>query len=111
MADGIHHLHKRKRVHQLNQPYPHPDKWINLLDSLVFFVALMSVIMTIPQALDIWTSKNATGVSLVSWSAYTIASAFWVIYGIIHRENLIIAIYSLFALLNFAVVAGIILYG
>jgi uncharacterized protein with PQ loop repeat len=111
MADGIHHLHRRKRMHALSEPYPHPDRWINLLDSLVFAVALFSVIMTVPQAYDIWTTQNAAGVSLVSWSAYTVAAVFWVIYGLVHREYVIVAIYSLFALLNLAVVWGILAYG
>lgn len=111
MPDGIHHVHKRKRVHELNQPYPHPDKWMSTLDSLVFAVALFSVIMTVPQVLEIWGSKSAGNVSLMSWCAYNIASVFWVVYGIAHKEKVIIAVYSLYALLDALVVIGIILYG
>ncbi|HSB47592.1 MAG TPA: PQ-loop domain-containing transporter [Candidatus Bilamarchaeum sp.] len=111
MPDGIHHLHKRKRIHELNQPYPHPDKWMNRLDSLVFIVAFFSVLMTVPQAFQIWTTHSAAGVSLASWGAYSLSSMFWVIYGIAHREKMIVAVYALFALLNLSVVAGILVYG
>jgi uncharacterized protein with PQ loop repeat len=111
MTDGIHHLHKRKRIHGQGEPYPHPDKWMSTLDSLVFVVALFSVLMTIPQVLEIWMSRSASGVSLISWTAYSISSVFWVIYGLVHREKMIIAVYALFALLNMAVVAGILMYG
>jgi len=111
MADGMHHLHKRKRVHELKEPYPHPDKWISTLDSLVFVIALFSVVMTIPQVLDIWVNKSAQNVSLVSWAAYLVAAMFWVVYGLVHREKVIIAVYILFAILDALVVLGILLYG
>ncbi|MFN7991686.1 MAG: hypothetical protein U0R44_06020 [Candidatus Micrarchaeia archaeon] len=111
MADGIHHLHKRRRVHENLEVYPHPDRWLNLLDRLVFIVALTGVVMTVPQVFEIWVMKNPSGVSLISWSAYTLASAFWVVYGIAHREKTIMVVYSLYTVLNALIVAGILIYG
>jgi uncharacterized protein with PQ loop repeat len=111
MPDGLHHLHKRKRIHQLDQPYPHPDRLINTLDRLVFFVALLSVVMTVPQLLQIWLTRSAAGVSLVSWATYTFGAFFWMLYGVVHKERLIIAIYAIYTVVNALIVAGILLYG
>ena len=111
MADGMHHLHKRKRVHELKEPYPHPDKWLRAIDSLVFIVAMFGVVMTVPQVLEIWTTRSAASVSLISWIAYTIGALFWIVYGLLHREKPIIAIYVLYAILDGLVVLGILLYG
>jgi uncharacterized protein with PQ loop repeat len=67
--------------------------------------------MTVPQAAKIWMEKNASGVSALSWFAYTVGAAFWMLYGIVHDERHIIAIYALFTLVNASVVAGALLFG
>ncbi len=107
---ALHHVHVRKRVHQDLEPYPHPDGWKNLLDRLVFGVALFSALMTIPQLMQVWLQGNSSGVSVLSWGAYTLASCFWVVYGLVHRERVIIIVYSLFAILNALVVVGVLLH-
>lgn len=110
MADGVHHLHRRKRIHQQGQPYPHPDKLISSLDSLVFAVALFGVVMTVPQVTEIWLSHDASGVSLLSWGAYALGAGFWMAYGIVHKERVILAIYALYALLDVLVILGVLAY-
>lgn len=109
MADSIHHMHVRKRLHQNLEPYPHPDKWKNLLDNLVFAFAMFSALMTIPQLLEVW-GRSATGVSPLSWGAYTITSCFWVVYGLSHKEPMIITVNALFAVLNGLVFVGALIH-
>ena len=105
MTNGIHHPGKRSgRV-------KHKDRWLNALDSLVFIVALFGVVMTIPQVAEIWLLHNASGVSLISWASYTVASSFWVVYGVVHREKVVLSINALYTVLNALVVVGILAYG
>jgi uncharacterized protein with PQ loop repeat len=111
MAEALHHFHRRKRIHQKHEPYPHPNKWKRFMDKAIYFVGAFGLIMTIPQLTKIWIGKNATGVSIISWSAYLITATFWLFYGIMHREKPIIFIYSGWILLEFAIILGIILYG
>ena len=111
MVDAIHHLHSRKRIHQNLEPYPHPEKFKNLIDKLVYFVALFVIIMTLPQLAEIWINKNANGVSVLSWSAYTLASLFWCFYGIVHKEKPIILTYAVAAVLYCFIVVGVLVYG
>ena len=111
MTDGLHHFHKRKRIHQNLEPYPHPDKWISFLDKLVYFIGIFTPIITVPQIIEIWVNHNASGVSLISWAGYFVASVFWFAYGITHKEKPIIFSSALLALANFLVVLGIIFFG
>jgi uncharacterized protein with PQ loop repeat len=111
MVDAIHHLHSRKRIHENLEEYPHPDKLKNIMDRLIYFVALFSVVMTLPQLAEIWINKNAIGVSILSWSAYTIASSFWCFYGIVHKEKPIIYTYAVASVLYCFIVVGILIYG
>ena len=108
---GLHHFHKRKRIHIEHEPYPHPNKWKRIMDKLIYFVGIFGPIMTLPQLMIIWIEKNAAGVSLISWGSYLIIAVFWIIYGIMHKEKPIIITYSLWVLLDIFIVIGVLLYG
>ena len=109
-TDGLHHFHTRKRIHQDHEPYPHPHKWKKLMDKAIYVVGIFGPIMTIPQIYKIWFQQNASGVSAISWSAYLLASVFWLMYGIMHKEKPIIFTYSIWILLDIFVVIGAIIY-
>lgn len=108
---GVHHFHIRKRIHQNHESYPHPDKWKRLMDKLIYVIGILVPIMTFPQLIKIWIDKNATGVSLISWSTYLIAAIFWLIYGIMHKEKPIIITNVLWIFFDIFIVVGIIIYG
>jgi len=111
MTEGLHHFHKRKRIHEKYEAYPSSDKLKNFLDKLIYFVGIFTPIVTIPQLLEIWLNQNASGVSLISWAGYLIAVSFWLVYGLVHKEKPIIFSYALLVIMDFFVVLGIILYG
>ncbi|MBI5227073.1 hypothetical protein HY988_00660 [Candidatus Micrarchaeota archaeon] len=106
-SSAIHHLHKRKRIHQKHEKYPHPDKWKNRLDLIVFGIGLFAVFMTIPQVIEVWTNKNVAGVSPATWITYALASFCWMIYGVVHKEDKIVVVNALYVVLNLLVVAGV----
>lgn len=111
MPEGLHHFHKRKRIYQKYESYPHPNKLKRFVDKAVYFIVSFGIIMTLPQIIKIWVEKNASGVSSISWAAYTISSIFWLAYGIIHKEKPIIFSYSIWVLLNAFVCIGALIYG
>lgn len=77
------------------------------MDWFIYAVALLSPIMTLPQVTQIWIEKNVAGVSLLTWSSYTVFAVFWLTYGLIHREKPIILSNILGGSLNLIIVAGI----
>ena len=108
---GFHHAHIRKRIYQKHEPYPHPDAWKRFMDRAIYAVGIFGPLMTIPQIYKIWVHKTATGVSLISWSAYVVVALFWLIYGIMHKERPIIMTYICWLIFDLMIVAGVLLYG
>lgn len=108
---GLHHFHKRKRIHQKLEPYPHPNKWKRLMDRLIYVIVFVGPILTIPQVTKIWIEKNASGVSIISWSAYLITAIFWLIYAIMHKEKPLILSSSIWIALEALIVIGIFIHG
>ncbi len=108
---GEHHLHVRKRVYKNLEPYPHPDKMKALFDKLAYLVALGVVAMTLPQVLQVWVGKNASGLSMITWLSLAAGNVFWVVYALLHKEKVVLAANGAALVLNAMVVAGIFVYG
>jgi uncharacterized protein with PQ loop repeat len=111
MVDGLYHLHQRKRIHVKHQEYPHPNKWVKLLDRVVLCLATIGPLFELPQLFKIYSEKSAQGVSLLTWAFFVLFAIPWVIYGIVHKEKPIIVAYSLWILIDTAIVIGILMYG
>lgn len=108
---GLHHFHRRKRVHQKHEPYPHPNKFKRFMDKAIFVIGVLGPLLTVPQVTKIWLEKNASGVSIISWAAYLFYAVFWLIYGFLHKERPIIVTYLSWIVLDLFIVVGIIIYG
>jgi len=111
MNTGLHHLFRRKRIHQKHEPYPHPNKWKRLLDKIIYVVGIMGPIMTIPQVLHIWLEQNATGVSIITWISWLIIGLFWIVYAVAHKEKPLILVYCSWLVVHALVIIGSFLYG
>ena len=110
MVEPLHHLDRRKRIHEKHEQYPHPHPWKRFLDKIIYAVGLAGPIITIPQIIMIWQEKNASGLSLITWSGYLLVAIIWLVYGIVHKEKPIIVMYIANIVVQVAVIAGIIIY-
>ena len=111
MPHGIsHHLHKRKRVHEKLEKFPHPHKGIKFLDEFLLLIAAISPLSTVPQIIKIYSTKNAIGVSKLTFSFFAFFDIPWIIYGVVHKEKPIIIAYSLWLVANLTIVAGTLIY-
>ena len=108
---GIHHLHVRERVHLQHEPYPHPDPLKRFMDRFIYVVGLLGPVLTIPQILQIWVLKDASGVNVLTWGTYVFTAICWTVYGTIHKNKPLIIANSLWIVINFLVMLGAILYG
>ncbi|MDD5193657.1 MAG: PQ-loop domain-containing transporter [Candidatus Nanoarchaeia archaeon] len=111
MEKGMYHFHRRKRVHKKLEKYPSNKRWVSFMDKLIYLVIATGLIMTIPQVCKIWIEKNASGVSIISWSTYLLLSFFWLVYGFIHKEKPIILSNILWILMYIFIILGVWLYG
>ena len=74
-------------------------------------MSIFTLLMTVPQIYAIWASRQAAGVSLLSWMAYWISAFVWFVYGIQKRDRNIYLPCVGWLLLDGAVVVGVIVYG
>ena len=107
---GLHHLHKRKRIHKKHEPYPHPKKWVRWLDRILLVIAIIGPMANIPQIMKIYLENNISGLSLLTWTFYIFITIPWLFYGIIHREKPIIIANILWLATNIIIVAGIFIH-
>jgi len=107
---ALHHVHKRKRVHQKFEKYPSKDKWKRFIDKLIYIVAILGPLISITQAYKIWHYQSATGVSLITWSTYVLGGFAWTIYGIVHNEKPIVLNGILWIAVGLLVVIGGLMY-
>ncbi len=113
MPHGLYHLHRRKRIHNKKkeyEPYPHPEKFKAMIDRIVYLIGVLGPALGGVQAYKIWTTKNATGVSLSLFGFNMIFNLIWITYGFLHREKPIILMYTLWFIMNLLVTIGTLLY-
>lgn len=108
---GMRHFHKRRRILVTRKEYPHQDRLKRFIDKTIYFVVGFGILMTIPQITKIWVERTASGVSEISWIAYTISASFWLVYGIVHKDKPIIITNSIWIMLDILIIVGVVFYG
>lgn len=88
---------KKKKVH------------IPIIEDGMYVVGILGPIMTIPQAVQVWTTPHVQGLSLLTWSMYSVIAAAWCGYGYFHKEKPLYITNGLVALLDIIIVCGIIM--
>ena len=86
------------------------DKHIHQLDNFVLFVAVAAPFSSIPQLLKVFIEQQAE-LSILSWSLYVLLSIPLVVYGIVHREKVVLFNAGLNMIMQLAIMVGILLYG
>ncbi len=77
------------------------------LDRLTYVFGILLPLFTIPQAYTILVNKETAGVSLFTWTFYLLASLLFAIFGVIHKERLLIITYVPFTIIEAAIVMGL----
>ena len=74
-------------------------------------LSIFTLLMTVPQIVAIWATRQAAGVSVLSWSAYLISALVWFLYGLRKGDRNIYLPCVGWLVLDGAVVAGALIYG
>ena len=80
------------------------------LSRVLGFMSVFTMLMTIPQVLTIWIGHQASGVSVVSWSAYLLSAILWFWYGLQKRDKNIYLPCVGWVGLDAAVIVGVFIY-
>ena len=81
------------------------------MDKFIYIVVFVDIIMTLPQLLQIFLEKDASGVSALSWGTYIVTSGFWLMYGLIHKIKPIILSSIFWICIQVFIVIGVFIYG
>ena len=87
--------------------HPHRGEQPTAFDKFLRVLGFATVLLTIPQAVSVWTS-GAQGLSLVTWVSYLVAAVAWLVYGI-RRRNMTIWLECIgWIVLDVAIIAAIV---
>jgi MtN3 and saliva related transmembrane protein len=82
-----------------------------LIQKLVYAAAFIGPLSIIPQVSEIWfVDHGAKGVSLLTWSSFSLLSLVWLLYGLQRRDRPLIISNALWLVGELIVVAGAIHY-
>ncbi|HRH24518.1 MAG TPA: SemiSWEET family transporter [Candidatus Paceibacterota bacterium] len=106
-----HHLHLRKRVYKKLEQYPNPDTLKRFLDKAMVFVGIAGPLAMLPQVYQVFATQDAKGLSIITWFIWTLTSALWLTYGVIHKETPIVVSNSIYIALHVTIVVAILVFG
>ena len=81
------------------------------LERILPVLSVFTMVMTVPQVWSVWVQGRTAGVSLLSWGAYLLSACLWFFYGLGKRDKTIYVACIGWALLDGAVVAGVLWRG
>jgi uncharacterized protein with PQ loop repeat len=81
------------------------------LRGLMGGMSIFTMVMTIPQVWTIWIGQQASGVSILSWSAYLVSALLWLLFGVRRHDRNIYLPCVGWIVLDVAVIAGVVFYG
>jgi uncharacterized protein with PQ loop repeat len=103
---GLRHKYERRQAGK-KQP---KSTYLIFLDKLTFVVGVIGPFTVLPQIYSIFSTKSATGVSVVTWALIFIVTFPWILYGLAHKDKSIIVSFTLWEVVNLTVVIGALLY-
>ncbi len=95
--------HKVIKVEQKKNPL--------LVDRLIYFAAIVEPFFSLPQAYQIFVTRSANDVSLLTWAGFQVMTAVWIWYAIVHKEKMILIYQGLYFIIDGLVLIGAIRYG
>jgi uncharacterized protein with PQ loop repeat len=97
----------------LKKPHQKPKEPLQkkVINKIIFPVAALQPLGTIPQIITIYSRHNATSISITSWLIYVFFDLLWLWYGIDNKQKAVIVSAVLFTLLEGIVLVGGLLYG
>ncbi len=107
---GFHHLRRRIRVAKGLDTFPSRDATRRRFDYLMYGVGIFAPLALLPQILQLYTTKSAAGLSLITWILLTTVNLLWALYGGAHKDRHILFASVLMGMFNATVVIGILLY-
>jgi len=79
---------------------------LRFIDRLIYAVAIIEPLFSLPQAYQIYHDKAAANVSILSWAGFELMTLIWVWYGIVSRDTKVLIYQGLFFVIDGSVLLG-----
>lgn len=84
--------------------------WSRVIDVAIYPIGGLSLVLTIPQVYEVWVVKNVEGISLITWSMWTVSSLFWLMYGVVHKARAVAIMQIGWISLYILVIVGVLVH-
>jgi uncharacterized protein with PQ loop repeat len=81
-----------------------------LLDWSVTVMAVVGPLLGLPQIIEIYTTQNVSGLSLLAWIGFTFYTLVFLTFGIVHKLKPLIITQTLWLATYILIIIGILLY-
>lgn len=110
---GLHHKSLRKR--ELDGEYLYienssQESFKIFYDKFIYVIVILAPLTNLPQLFSVWYLQNASGVSALSWFAFSAISITWILYGILHKDKHILYMNIALMIIQTLIAIGAILY-
>ena len=85
-------------------------KRIAIVDKVMMVAAVLHPLSGLPQIIQIYTTQDVQGVSLLTWLGFMVVGSVYLYYGILHKLKPIILTQVLWFIVDFLVVLGVLLF-
>ncbi|MDN5819376.1 MAG: hypothetical protein L0H36_01440 [bacterium] len=87
------------------------SKRVRLINRMMMVASIIHPLTTVPQVYEIYSSQNATSVSLLTWLGFMVIGLIFLAYGLTHKLTPFIVNQIIWFVLDLIIIIGIILYG
>lgn len=81
-----------------------------IIDRVIMVTGLIGPLASIPQAAQIYTTQDAIGVSLITWSMFELVNATMLVYALVHRLPPLIISNVCWLIIQAIMIVGIVMY-
>lgn len=81
-----------------------------LVDRAAYVVSLLFPVFTIPQVIMLYSTKDSSGISLVTWLAYLVLSILFLIFVLVDKIRPLILAQIAWIFIEIAMIIGILIY-
>lgn len=85
------------------------NKSRKLIDHIAYAAGIGGVLVYIPQIMKIWVEEDISGLSIITWTGFIVGAVIWLVYGLVHKQKVIIFTNIILIFTQLIVIAGIIL--
>jgi uncharacterized protein with PQ loop repeat len=104
---GFHHLRRRVQQTQNIEPFPSRAPGKRALDYVMTVVGVAQPFALLPQVAAVYVNHETAGLSPLTWSLLAVCNSLWALYGLAHRDRIIMIANTLIACFDVAILIGI----